>query len=94
MWELWTGLALAVAVSSGYLSSPWLPPLPSMGISVQVYYILPFYISHTTIKILFLSSQLGRKKVSCDCNFKEPEFILFPGCLPIHCLGEVNPDAA
>ena len=48
-----------------------------MGISVQMYCVLPFYLSHTTIRILFLCSQLGRrKKINCDYNFNEAEFII------------------
>jgi len=62
-----------------------------MGISVQMYCVLPFYLSHTTIRILFLCSQLGRrKKINCDYNFNEAEFTLFPGCLPICYLGKLT----
>lgn len=88
MWELRRGLALAGVVSPA--TCMWLPPGLFMGISVQAYSMLPFYLSHTTIDILFFSSQLGRKKISCDCNFNETEFTLFSGCLPIYNLRKLT----
>lgn len=67
-----------MAVSRAARLPAWVSPVPPMGISLQVYCISPFYMSHTTVNILFFTGQLGRKKISCDYNFN---LHYFPGCL-------------